>query len=107
MLQVYLWAQGPYQEISLMLSAIVVEQQAAMSLGLMPVAICQGLKSVGMPLGRTYPQPLAVAVLPFLGLWKVRSKHIKCSEKCLFIRTLMHSLQIFWVIPFVKLQNNI
>ena len=79
MLQVYLWAQGPYQEISLMLSAIVVEQQAAMSLGLMPVAICQGLKSVGMPPGQIYPRPLAVAVLPFLGLWKVRSKHIKCS----------------------------
>ena len=78
MLQVYLWAQGPYQEISLMLSAIVVEQQAAICQGLMPVAICQGPKSVAMPPGQTYPRPLAVAVLPFLGPWKVRSKHTQC-----------------------------
>ena len=35
-----------------------------------------------------------------------RSKHIKDSKERLFIRTQTHNLQIFGVIPFVKLQNN-
>ena len=34
------------------------------------------------------------------------SKHIKGSKECLFMRTQTHTLHIFRVIPFVKLQNN-
>ena len=32
-----------------------------------------------------------------------KRKHIKGSKECLFIRTQTHNLQIFGVIPFVKL----
>ena len=34
------------------------------------------------------------------------TKHIKGSEERLFILTQTHNLQVFGVIPFVKLQNN-
>ena len=33
-------------------------------------------------------------------------KHIKGSNERLFIMTQTHSLQIFRVIPFIKLQND-
>ena len=36
----------------------------------------------------------------------IRSKHVKGSKERLFIRTQTHDLQIFGVIPFVKLQND-
>ena len=35
-----------------------------------------------------------------------RSKHIKSSKERLFIMTQTHNLQIFGVIPFVKLINE-
>ena len=36
----------------------------------------------------------------------IRSKYIKGSKECLFIRTQTHNLQIFGVILFVKLQKD-
>ena len=36
----------------------------------------------------------------------VRPKHIKGSKERLFIMTQTHNMQIFGVIPFVKLQND-
>ena len=39
-------------------------------------------------------------------VYLLRSKHIKGSKERLFIITQSHSLQIFGVIPFVKLQND-
>ena len=36
-----------------------------------------------------------------------RSKHIKDSKERLFIMTQTHNLQIFGVIPFDELQNDI
>ena len=44
-----------------------------------------------------------LARLGICGLW---SKHIKGSTERLFIRTQTHNLQIFVVIPFVKLHND-
>ena len=37
---------------------------------------------------------------------KLRPKHIKGSKERLFIMTQTHNMQIFGVIPFVKLQND-
>ena len=37
---------------------------------------------------------------------RISSKHIKGSKERLFIVTQTHSLQMFGVIPFVKLQND-
>ena len=36
----------------------------------------------------------------------IRSKHIKLSKERLFLKTQTHNLQIFGVIPFIKLQND-